>query len=173
MFVSSEHEALVALFKATGGENWNDNTNWLKDEPICSWLGVICENNHVVSIDLNGNNLQGPLPPEIGMLTHLMGLGLLDNQITSVPPEIGQLTSLQYLSLSDNQISSLPAEMGQLSGLLILMLENNRISSVPSTLGQLTSLQELYLSGNPLSSLPPELCRLTELYIDPAGLCGD
>ena len=38
------------------------------------------------------------------------GVGLLDNQLTSLPAEIGQLTSLKVLYLGGNQLTSLPAE---------------------------------------------------------------
>ena len=29
-----EREALIALYNATDGENWDNNTNWLTDEPL-------------------------------------------------------------------------------------------------------------------------------------------
>ena len=35
------------------------------------------------------------MPAEIGQLTSLEGLYLVDNQLTSLPAEIGQLTSLR------------------------------------------------------------------------------
>ena len=35
--VESDRAALVALYNATGGANWTDNTNWLSDEPLSEW----------------------------------------------------------------------------------------------------------------------------------------
>ena len=45
------------------------------------------------------------LPREIGNLTNLRILYLLNNQLTEVPREIGNLTNLQNLSLSNNQLT--------------------------------------------------------------------
>ena len=36
----SDRAALVALYEATDGENWTNNTNWLSDRPIGEWYGV-------------------------------------------------------------------------------------------------------------------------------------
>ena len=37
---TSEREALVALYDATGGAEWKRNAKWLSDEHIASWSGV-------------------------------------------------------------------------------------------------------------------------------------
>ncbi len=59
------------------------------------------------------------LPPEIGQLTNLQELWLLDNQLSSLPPEIGLLQNLQQLDLWGNPLTSLPPEVEQLPGLRI------------------------------------------------------
>ena len=38
--VDGDRAALVALYNATGGDNWKDKTNWLSDRPIGTWHGV-------------------------------------------------------------------------------------------------------------------------------------
>ena len=35
---SVERAALIALYKATDGDNWKDNTNWCSDKPITEWF---------------------------------------------------------------------------------------------------------------------------------------
>ena len=35
-----DREALVQLYKALDGENWNNNANWLTERPIREWHGV-------------------------------------------------------------------------------------------------------------------------------------
>lgn len=42
IFVSDDPEkrALAALFHATDGPNWEDNTNWLSSQPLRNWAGV-------------------------------------------------------------------------------------------------------------------------------------
>ena len=38
--VETDREALVALYNATNGENWNGIDNWLSDAPLDEWDGV-------------------------------------------------------------------------------------------------------------------------------------
>jgi hypothetical protein len=45
---ASSRDALVALYNATDGENWTDNTNWLIGDPCgYDWFGVGCGNQGV------------------------------------------------------------------------------------------------------------------------------
>jgi len=34
-----EHDALVALYNATDGDNWSDNSNWITGEDEGTWFG--------------------------------------------------------------------------------------------------------------------------------------
>lgn len=116
---------------------------------------------------MNFNQLSGSIPPELGNLSTLQGLGLNVNQLTgSIPTQLGSLASLQYLGLSSNQLSgNIPAELGSLANLQYLILSHNQLSgSIPAELGSLANLQYLYLSNNDLtSSIPPELGSPTSL----------
>ena len=38
--VETDRKALVALYNATDGENWNGSANWLSDAPLGEWTGV-------------------------------------------------------------------------------------------------------------------------------------
>ena len=65
----SDRAALVALYEATDGANWTNNTNWLSDRPIGEWHGVIMRSDgRVTALDLLWNQLSGPLPAEVGRL---------------------------------------------------------------------------------------------------------
>ncbi|MBN1311116.1 MAG: leucine-rich repeat domain-containing protein [Anaerolineae bacterium] len=174
--IEAEYQALAALYQATNGERWTDDTNWLSEKPFCSWHGVRCSQGHVTALDLNTNRLQGELPPEFGQLTYLETLNLsgsfwdceAGNQITRLPPEIGQLTSLQILDLSFSQLMELPPEIGRLSNLQELYLYGNQITEIPPEIGQLGNLQKLDLWDNLFTELPPEIGRLSnlrELYL--------
>ena len=36
----NDRAALVALYEATGGDNWHSNSNWLSSAPLKDWYGV-------------------------------------------------------------------------------------------------------------------------------------
>ena len=99
---------------------------WPEAERPEHWEGVMIENDRVVELSLGG--LTGAVPAEIGRLSALRALMLIDNQLTSLPAEIGQLTSLEKLYLIRNQLTSVPAEIGQLTSLRELRLVYNRLT---------------------------------------------
>ena len=166
--VEGDRAALVALYKATDGANWRENSGWLTDAPLGQWYGVETGNTgRVTVLHLSANRLTGQMPGELGSLRNLTHLYLNNNQLSvQMPVELGSLTNLTWLDLSHNQLSGeLPAELGSLSNLRSLHLEGNRLSGeLPRELGSLTGLIELYLSYNQLSGeLPAELGSLTNL----------
>ena len=44
-----DRAALTALYNATGGANWGNNTNWLSDGPLGEWYGVTTDTPLAVS----------------------------------------------------------------------------------------------------------------------------
>ena len=55
--------ALVALYNATDGPNWNNKESWLTG-PVFTWFGIYVENGRVRNINTGWNNLNGTLPSE-------------------------------------------------------------------------------------------------------------
>ena len=166
--VDSDRAILIALYNATDGANWEDNTNWLSDAPMGAWYGVTTDNSgRVVSVHLGGNGLRGGIPSELGKLTNLRELSLSYNQLTeAIPPQLANLAHLQRLVLYYNYLSdSIPPELGSLGNLESLILSNNQLSGhIPPELGGLTNLESLTLSSNQLSGgIPPELGSLANL----------
>ena len=163
----AERAALVAIYDATDGDNWRNNTNWKSQEPVGNWYGVTVENGAVTELDLEDNHLTGTLPAEIGGLASLKWLNLSHNQLSgSIPVETGNLTSLEELYLSLNALSgAIPSEIGNLTSLERLNLSGNDLSGeIPSAIGNLTSLELLWLTGNALSgAVPSEIGNLTSL----------
>lgn len=166
--IAQEREALIALYKATGGDNWTDNTNWCTDKPFNEWYGVSFWDGHVKGLYLAENNLTGEIPAEIGNLTALEFLDLSWNQLNgSIPEEIGNFKNLRYFSLSQNQFNStIPESIGNLSKLQTLSIDNSKINGpIPESIGNMSALEYLNLGNNQLSgSIPESIGKLTSLH---------
>ena len=94
---------MVAFYNATGGENWQDNANWLTSEPLKRWHGVTIDrrSGRVERLDLGENQLTGEIPPELGDLEHLQTLRLNKNDLSGeIPAELGGLGSLRASTLT-------------------------------------------------------------------------
>ena len=177
---SPDREALVALYNATGGANWTNNTNWLTTAPIGQWRGVTTDSQgRVTELNLTSNQLKGGIPPELADLTSLKLLGLGGNELTGpIPTWLGSLTNLEELHLWENDLTgTIPAELGRLSNLEVLSLSGNQLAGqMPAELGNLTDLVELGLADNQLTGgIPPELenlSNLQELYLWSNRLTG-
>ena len=177
----TDREALVALYNATGGSNWERNENWLSDVPVTEWFGVATDDNgRVASLYLGENQLSGEIPPELGNLAFLTLLYLSRNRLSGeIPPELGNLAFLTLLNLSINQLSGeIPPELGNLANLTRLDLWGNQLTGeIPPELGNLANLEILVLTGNQLSGeIPPELGNLASLeglYLRTNELSGE
>ena len=179
---AGDWEALIALYRATDGDNWNASYNWLSDAPLGEWYGVTTDQEGRVIRLVLGRwsdpagpiapfgpdlNLEGELPAELGNLTRLQELSLGVNQLVGeIPSELGRLSRLTTLDLNNNQLTGdVPPELGSLPNLQGLYLGNNALTgAIPAELGQLSNLQALDLRGNALTgSIPAELGNLSRL----------
>ena len=166
-----DHAALVALYAATDGPNWENSANWLTDAPLGSWYGVQIDGaGRVTRLALSDNDLTGPIPPEIGSLARLQELDLAANELTGpVPAELGALANLEQLDLHNNRnlTGPIPPELGLLANLRVLDLRLNRLTgSIPTELASLANLRELYLGQNELTgSIPAQLGSLSNLEL--------
>ena len=168
----TDRAALVAIYNATDGPNWTDNTNWLSDAPLSAWHGVTTDaDERVVELNLERGKLSGRLPPEIGDLENLRVLELTFNELSGpIPPELSDLDQLEVLDFAFNGLSGpIPPELSDLGNLRGLELGGNGrtgglTGSIPPELGNVTSLESLSIWGNFLTgSIPPELGNLAGL----------
>ena len=167
--------ALVALYNSTNGPGWSNNDNWLTDSPINLWETtsglppVTLIDGRVIELFLEANNLEGPIPPEIGNLTKLKVLSLIRNKLNdTIPKELGRLTKLEFLLLQNNNLTgNIPKELSMLSGLGHLsLIDNNLDGTIPPELGELDKLGGLLLSNNNLSGeIPKELGNISNLQV--------
>ncbi len=166
----TDRAILAALHAATAGASWHADDNWLTDAPLDQWHGVGTDSGgRVVSLDLVGNGLAGPIPPELGGLSRLTRLDLASNGLTGrIPPELGNLSRLTELRLGLTGLSGpIPPELGNLTGLTELSLAVGAPSGpIPPELGNLSNLTHLELAGDGVAgSIPPELGNLANLNL--------
>ncbi len=175
----SDSLALVAIYNATGGANWN--ITWDLNAPVHTWYGVGLNDSCCVSVldmgpstDLenlgfDNNNLVGALPKEIKNLTALTILDMRNNNLEgSIFPRIIDLPNLEILCLNNNSFTeTITGEIELLENLKALFIsENNFEGSLPIELGNLTNLEYLSAWGNDFSgNIPDQLGNLSELIL--------
>ena len=165
-----DRAVLVDLHQEAGGAGWRNSANWLSEQPVREWYGVVNDaNGRVTHLFLGDNQLNGEIPEELGSLTKLEILSLRSNQLTGeIPAQLGNLTNLRILSLRDNQLTGdIPPELGSVARLEVLWLFNNQLTGeIPRELGDLANLAQLRLEGNQLSgAIPAELGQLANLAL--------
>lgn len=61
---AGERQALIAFYKATGGDSWREKQGWCTNAPLCDWYGVVTnEHGSVLKLELPINGLKGEPTP--------------------------------------------------------------------------------------------------------------
>ncbi|OVA07210.1 Leucine-rich repeat [Macleaya cordata] len=133
-------------------------------------LGKLCK---LQKLDLSGNKLRGEMSGLLGNSSRciagsMKSLNLEVNQLSGpLPDQLGRLKNLDYLSLSNNKFSgSIPLSLGRLSLLRLLDLSYNELNgSLPQSFQHLSSLETLRISYNALEGVVTEahFANLTRL----------
>ena len=163
-----DRQALEALYRATDGDNWHKNDNWMSDKPLDQWYGVeINDHGRVEVLGLYRNSLSGHIPEDIALLPHMKYLSLSQNDLQGqIPTAIGKLHALKSLGLFQTNIEgSIPREIGQLTNLESIDISQTKISGpIPNEIGNLTKLRAIELNQNALEGpIPPEIGNLSKL----------
>ena len=145
--------------------------NWSTQVPVHKWEGVSVDTSTspptVTELVLDGVGLSGLIPDELGRISELRILDLMNNELRGqIPPALGHLQKLEELHLTNNKlIGTIPPSLGNLIKLEELLLGGNQVSgAIPSALGNLEKLKGLFLDGNELSGeIPRELGNLKNL----------
>ncbi|KAK4594910.1 hypothetical protein RGQ29_018589 [Quercus rubra] len=127
--------------------SWNDSIHF------CNWHGITCGRRHqrVTTLELQGHNLRGPIPPYIGNLTFLRAINLQNNSFYGkIPKEVGQLFRLRELNLTNNTLGGeIPTNLSNCSELRLIRVSNNKLTGkIPMELGSLTKLISLEANRN-------------------------
>ena len=160
--VDAEREALIALYNATDGPNWVNNTNWCSDKPLSEWYGVytVWGTGYVVGLDLVENGLNGALPDELSNLKYLETLLIQESNghITHLDP-IFDLSRLETLFFG---LGSLWSDYELVKDWMI---------AIPAGIAKLKNLNNLSVSGIN-ADLPEELFEMENLkYLSLGFFC--
>lgn len=173
---------LATLFFSTRGEGWTANENWLSDGDECLWFsrtpGSICDPDGAVQmLNLEYNNMEGTIPPEIGILSNSLtqidfGGGPHKALFGTLPRELARLTKLEHLRAANNGFTgTLPRELIALTSLEMLDLNGNHLAGeFPRDVARLTALQTLNFAFNNFTGVLPngigDLTNLTSLFLN-------
>ncbi len=165
-----DRDALIALYRATGGANWTNKENWLSNRPLDEWYGVTTgSSGRVTWIELSENGLRGEIPAAIGDLDRLLVLVLSGNQLSgAIPRELGNLRDLVWLFVHSNQLTGeIPKELASLRNLVYLYVHMNQLTGeIPAELGRLSNLAYLRLGFNGLTGgIPASFRNLRRLNL--------
>jgi len=136
---------MAVIYYATKGAKWDFNMDWMTSKHECSWYGVECNTfNKVVTLDLGYIKVDGLVPREIGLLSHLQDLDLHGNDLQGVIPHklLTGLKKLEYLRLQMNgMFGAIHKEITNMKNLKHLFLYGNYMAgTIPKELAQLKKL---------------------------------
>ncbi|XP_006600074.3 LOW QUALITY PROTEIN: receptor-like protein EIX1 [Glycine max] len=117
----------------------------------------------LVSLQLQGNEIQGPIPGGIRNLTLLQNLDLSFNSFSSsIPDCLYGLHRLKFLNLGDNNFhGTISDALGNLTSLVELDLSYNQLEgTIPTSLGNLCNLRVIRLSYLKLNQQVNELLEI-------------
>ncbi|XP_078151996.1 leucine-rich receptor-like protein kinase family protein [Carex rostrata] len=117
-------------------------------------------NGSMIFLDLSYNQLDGPIPKEIGTMYYLMILNLGHNLLSGlIPPEMGGMAHVAVLDLSHNQLEGpIPPSFSAMS-LSEIDLSNNRLNGSIPELGSLATFpRNVYENNSGLCGFPLPAC---------------
>jgi hypothetical protein len=97
---------LANFYFATHGDQWTDQYHFFSKKSVCEWndkaSGVFCnDNNQVSKILMSETNLNGTIPHDIGLLSHMEVLNLTRNEVVgTIPVSLGIMSSLTSVDMS-------------------------------------------------------------------------
>lgn len=173
--VGSDRDILVALYEATGGDNWVNKTNWCTDAPLNEWYGVeATADGKVTDIDLRNNGLTGDM--DLKGLLALEGFTCIGNQVTTIDlsgcynlrnvgcdknpnltsVDVSNCLLLYEVWCNDNE-NLTQLNVSGCTSMEYINCNNNRITSLD--VSGLTNLGGLICGENQISSLNLKNCK--------------
>ena len=163
----ADKAAMEALYLATNGQYWVNNTGWMKGDPCNDlWNGLYCVSGRVLEIDLAYNNMSGPLPAKLAQADQLQVVRLYNNFLTGpLPQEILEMKELQTLELEANGITGPFPTSISMPKLVELFLYQNQIQGTFPDLTETPLLETLEISSNFFVGDFPDISLCTQLQV--------
>jgi hypothetical protein len=161
--------ALSCFYFSTHGENWT-NAAWIDGVSECAIF--TCLGETLTVLEMNQRNVQGVLPPELGLLTGLTRLAIMNSLVGpgmsgGIPKELGNLTQMREFGLQGNSFTEpIPPELFEKWSLCEdVGLDSNGFSgSIPTTIGNLVAATRINMGTNRLTGkIPDEIQSLASI----------
>ena len=154
-----DFDALMAIYDALNGENWEHNVLWGVSNCVCEWSYVGCNDDGRINwMSLGDPNTSGSIPNEIGELEFLEYLrigGTLNYEnpehfdvYGEIPGSIGLLQHLQKIEIFGTDIAFIPSSIQNCPLEIVYFFHNNIQQEFPDFFFNITSLSVLDLSNN-------------------------
>ncbi len=95
------------MYLNDGGNNWLNSNGWLGSSNHCSWAGITCSSlNRVTQVNLQGNQLSGPMPTDLSTLGSLETLYVSGNSLIGMfPNDICNQSTSNYLYINGDAVN--------------------------------------------------------------------
>lgn len=179
--------ALYSLFTSAGGANWTVKgwpTTLSTSAPgtaltACTWQGVTCDSasSRVVSVNLAGAGLRGPIPDALGNLTFLTSLTLSNNQLMgTIPTSFSKLSKLSTLALCNNSLDGVSPTF--LTSVVNVQVSVSNCGIYPCAAGTYCMSPSQLTPGRcpagyfcPAGSIQPAVCAAGNFSLAQSSLC--
>lgn len=163
---------------------WKRNTGWLTATSFCTWYGVTCNDEGIITeIDLSDNNVAGSFPQELTLIAdQLESLDLSGNPIASIGGDLSWIAAMKNLRRLDLYFCNMdfgggvPPYFSELKKLEYLDISYcffyGDLDGAPFK--DMTKLTYLDIGGNGFygSSVPDEIAELPKLEVLLMGFSG-
>ena len=104
-----DYAIMKAIYNQLDGENWTNKWDLTTDDRfVGKWYGVTTEGDHIVKINMNGNNMRGELPDSLFLLPELreldMGNAYITGDLTTLLPDEYQNEKITRIQLYANEL---------------------------------------------------------------------
>lgn len=166
--------ALVALYRATGGEKWLES--WDLKKPMEEWstslknqvtLAPIDGDLRVTELFIQYNGLEGSLPEELKYLDKLVNFSVQGNNLTGAFPEfLLEIPTLEMINVGENAFfGNIPSELFDMPNMKYIVLFKNQFDGqLPENIGNCKEMTYFRVDSNNFDGvIPPSLSQLVNL----------